>query len=344
MITQKNPPISLDPTPTGLDPGELFPCPWEARVSPDAEKARRHTLGWLTRFGIITGERQRGYVDAMRLDLYAARVAPYLRGAELELFCNWIVFTTQLDDHLSTDQPSTIAPLVHDLVAVLDHDDPHCLPAAPGPFLRAWADLWKRCQHIPQPWRRQLADLWAQWAEAYLTEARLRAGRLWPSIDRQRQLVRITSAALPFPRLSDHLAGLHVPDRLLNSHHVTGMRMLVPDHTMAVNDVYSADREAAEGDHLNAVFITEHEWGCSREEAVRAVADRARETLQHYQHLESSLFLAAQALDATSAEQDQLTDMARHLRHWFSGNLAWHQHDTHRYATGIQQLATPHAL
>lgn len=164
MIAQTNEAIEIAQVPTTVDLHALFWCPYESRVSPDVEHARRHTLAWLTKAGIITGPAQRGYVDAMRLDLYATRVAPMLNGPALNLFCDWIVFTPQLDDHLSTDDPATIHDLVYDLTAVLDHDDPHRVPPGPDPFLPAFADLWERCQHIAQPWRRQLADLWGPMA------------------------------------------------------------------------------------------------------------------------------------------------------------------------------------
>jgi hypothetical protein len=338
VITQDNPPINLDPTPTRLKIRELFWCPYEVQVSPDAEWARQQTLAWLTDFRIITHPRQRTYVDAMRLDIFAARCAPQLRRTELELFTNWIVYATQFDDHINTDDPSTIEDTIRQLVAVLDHDDPDRAQSSTDAFIPVFGNLWQRCQGIDQPWRRQLADRWAQWLEAYLTEASLRQQRLWPSLARYREIVRVTSAALPFPLLSDHLAGLYVPDRLLNSSAVTAMRALIPDHTMAVNDVFSARREAASGDHLNSVFITEREYGCTRDEAVRSVIDRANDALRHFQYLEAHLDDLCGHLNASDIERTQLRRMTCYLRHWFSGNLAWHTTDTDRFNTDICQL------
>ncbi|MER5784290.1 terpene synthase family protein [Streptomyces mobaraensis] len=97
----------------------------------------------------------------------------------------------------------------------------------------------RRQQRTPLPWRH-----WGQWVEAYPTEASWRHARLWPSPTRFREFVRSTSAAPAFPLLSDHLSGLYLRASVLNSSFVTALRALVPDHTMAVDDVYSARREA----------------------------------------------------------------------------------------------------
>ncbi|MFE4670779.1 hypothetical protein ACFRI7_38270 [Streptomyces sp. NPDC056716] len=340
MITQVNTAIRIDPTPSTLDPRHLFRCPYPSQISPTAEQARQHTLDWLTNQHIINSTRQRSYVDAMRLDLYAARCAPQLDDEKLELFCDWIIYTTQLDDHVDSDDPAAIDATIRHLVAILDHDDPDQAQSDKDVFVVAFGDLWRRCQVIDQPWRRQLADRWAQWLEAYLTEASWRRDKLWPSLARYREIVRITSAALPFPLLSDHLSGLYLPDRILNSSPITTMRALIPDHTMAVNDVFSAPREALTNDHLNAVFIIQHEYGCTRDEAVQAVVASADDALRHFQYLEACLPALCRDLPATPTEQADTLRMASNLKHWFSGNLAWHQHDTARYANGIQPLGT----
>ncbi|MFD9335774.1 hypothetical protein ACFWBF_15385 [Streptomyces sp. NPDC060028] len=342
MITQKNLVIDIPPAGTTAPPdvAGLLWCPITPAVSPDAEAARAHTLTWLTRAGIITSQSQRTYVDAMRLDLYAARVAPTLRGPSLDLFCDWIVYTTQLDDHLGTDDPDTIHPTVRRLVDVLDHDDPELACKSDDPFVLALGELWEQCQPIPQPWRRQLADGWSQWIEAYLTEATWRRDRLWPSLARYRETLRTTSAAVPFTRLSEHLAGLYLPDPVLNSSTITAMRALVPDHTMAVNDIHSARREAAAGDHLNGVFITQHEYGCTRDEAVHSLVDRANETMRHFHRLTLTLPDASTDLALNAEECGAVQTWSRLLGHWLRGNLDWHQQDTHRYHADIQPLGT----
>ncbi|RLU81830.1 hypothetical protein CTZ27_32020 [Streptomyces griseocarneus] len=338
MIEQHNGTIRIPRGGGTVDVPSLFVSPYPSDVSPDVEHARRHTLAWLTRRGIITDREQAAYVDAMRLDMYAARVAPQLTGAELNLFTDWIVYTTQLDDHVDTDDPARIEPVIRAMVAILDHDDPGRGARSPDVFVAAFADLWSGCQHIPQPWRAQMADRWAQWLEAYLMEAGLRRDRLWPSAARYRETVRWTSAAVAFPLLSDHLSGLYVPDRLLNSSEVTVMRALVPDHTMAVNDAFSAWREETAGDHLNSVFVLQHEYGLSRDEALERTGHRAGEVMRHFMHCEDRLPTLCADLDAGEEEQRLLERMSGYLRHWFAGNLAWHVHDTARYRRAIEPL------
>ncbi|MCC2277726.1 hypothetical protein LKL35_20215 [Streptomyces sp. ET3-23] len=338
MITQGDPAIEIPAVPLRTDVRDLLWCPFVPAISPDAAQARAHTLAWLTRAGIITSAPQRAYVDAMRLDLYAARVAPALRGPQLDLFCDWIVFTTQLDDHLDSNDPAAIHPLVRQLVGVLDHDDPDRASAAEDPFVTAFGELWRQCGHIPQPWRRQLADGWAQWIEAYLTEAGWRQARLWPSLARYRYTVRTTSAALPFTLLSELLSGIWLPDRVLNSAALNALRVVVPDHTMAVNDVFGAPREALTGDHLNAVFITEREYRCTRDQAVAMTIDYANAAIRHFLRLVDALPRTCDDLRLTAAERESVRRWVSGLQHWLRGNLDWHTTDTHRYATGIRPL------
>lgn len=337
VLRQVNDPLLVKQQPSTFDPHQLFWCPFESLVSPDAALARRHSLEWLTRFGFINDEDDRRYVDSFQMDRFVAGCAPLLRGSDLELFSDWGMFTVLIDDHLDTDDPSGIRDEVEQLVRILDTDDPDNIAPDASPSVRILADLWRRSQEIPQPWRRQFADRWAQALEAMLVEASWRRDRLWPSFARYLELRRNTITVQALLRLTDHLNGIRLDDRVLNSSGVTGLRVPFIDHFALVNDVYSFPREASRGDHLNSVFVIEKEYGCTRGEAVTMVVRRADDSLRYFLRLEQTLPMTCDDLGLGAEERTEVTRMACSLRHWFRGNLDFYRAGNARYTTGINQ-------
>ncbi|MFF3228814.1 terpene synthase family protein [Nocardia suismassiliense] len=292
----------------------------------------------MSALGIVTDSDALTYVDAMRLDLYAGRCAPRLDGDRLELFCDWVLWTVLLDDHLDGLEPDRLRDRILVLVRLLDRDDPEYLPPDAGPFPRGLSDLWTRMQDMPDRWRLRLADRWSEWLECYLIEADWRARRWWPSPARYLQLRRISSAVHPFLQLTDWLHGTCLDDRILESGQISALRQCVNDHTMDVNDILSHQREHQAGDHLNAVFVLQHAHRCTRTEAITLVAQHATDTLTHHRWLEHNLDVISTDLRATSQERQDITAMAQSLREWIRGNLDWHLHDTGRYAGTLRAL------
>lgn len=72
-----------------------------------------------------------------------------------------------------------------------------------------------------------------------------------------------------------------------------------------VDDLYSFEKEAAQGEPHNMVLVVEHERGCSRSEAVDAVVTMLDE------HLSSFLAAETQLPAALEARSVALTDRAK---------------------------------
>ncbi|WP_333772584.1 terpene synthase family protein [Streptomyces sp. IBSBF 3136] len=238
----------------------------------------------------------------------AGWLAPGAAPAELALLAQWGAFIALVDDGFDRhgQSPEQARAVLYQLLDVLGAADGTRYPASAAPVVRALADLWERTRIAARPgWRQRFLALYRDFAEATVTELRLRTRGERLGLHDYVALRRRTITVLPV---------LAVVERALPAAaDLDGLREAAADIVAWANDLRSAPRELHEGtDNLVGVLARHH--GCSLSQA----AARARGML-------------AERMD----ESDRAAhgERAATIRQVRDGSLAW-QRETHRNPVG----------
>ncbi|MFF8812194.1 isoafricanol synthase [Streptomyces pactum] len=315
----------------------LLEIPVGVAESPDAEAARRHTIGWLRRFGVFPHEAAAAEYDALRLDRLSALFYPGAVGADLDLandLNGWFfVFDDQFDGELGY-RPEAVARLVDSVVAVTREPVASAPPAdraGGNPLLDSFRDLWRRINDGASPvWRDRFRENWCGYLEAHKREARDRTGEPLPSLEALLAVKRHSVGVQPCLDLHERFGGFTLPPQVHGGGPVAAMRQATDDVVIFINDTVSLDKELAAGDVHNSVLLHRELHGGSLDEAVGHVARLANERFRYFEDLAARLpvLLAAQGVPPRVVRH--AVRYADGMRHVMAGSLAWSL-ETSRY-------------
>jgi len=351
----------------GPTPLPEFELPFALRLNPHLDEARRSTLTWARRMGLLSaqpGEPMSEIWDGEKLSgfdfpLCMAGLNPDGSPGELELGSHWLTWGTYWDDLLpavygsrrdyatakaATDRLSLFMPV--------EPADAALGAATPLTALeRALADLWERTAAPMDPSAR--ADFRAA------IEDMLGAG-LWELANHIQNRVPDPVDYLEMRRktfgseLTASLARLRrarrVPPEVFRAGTMRSLDNAAMDYACLLNDLFSYQKEIEfEGDRHNCVLVVQHFLGCDRDQAVAIVSDLMNSRLSQFQHVvaaELPVLCDDFALDDEAREA--VDGYVRHMQNWLAGILNWHR-GCDRYdeaalrkrygATGIAQTA-----
>ncbi|MER7787337.1 isoafricanol synthase [Streptomyces sp. NPDC097640] len=322
--------------PATTGPAALFGFPASDRISPDAEAARRHTIRWLSRYGVFQGDESVAEYDALRFDLLAAHFYPGETGSDLALgndLCGWyFVFDDQFDGELGC-RPQEVSRLVDAVFRVTEEPEDPAGTAAEhtpgGPLVESFRDLWRRIHHgMPRVWRDRFRHHWTEYLLSYHREALGRTGSRPRSVEAVVALRRHSIGVQPCLDLNERFGGYALPEAVHGGFPLAQLRKATDDVVVFTNDIVSLAKELAAGDVHNSVLVQRELAGGTLEEAVRHIARLADARYRWFEDTAARL----PALLA-GAGADTLRHVAHYvdgMRHVMRGNLAW-SFETARY-------------
>ncbi|MGW0512807.1 terpene synthase family protein [Streptomyces olivaceoviridis] len=297
-----------------MDGGPVGQAP--ALCSPDWVHAERQVRAWALRHGLVASEEETRRLARMGHGRMAGWLAPTASAAELGLLAEWGAFIALVDDGFDQNgqPPAQVRAVLGELLEVLGGADGARYPVWAPPAVRALADLWGRTRVAARPgWRQRFLSLYRDFADATVTEMRLRASGKQLGLEEYLVLCRRTITVLPV---------LAVVERALPvAGGLDGLREAAADIVAWANDLRSASRELAEGAE-NLVGVLARHHGCSRSMA----AAHARG------------MLAERMDDFDRAAHGGRSAVIRRVR---DGCLAW-QRETHRNPAGGGHAADAH--
>ncbi|MFB7499650.1 hypothetical protein ACFC09_34070 [Streptomyces sp. NPDC056161] len=248
----------------------VFHLPFAADVSPDADDARRRSLDWCGRRGLVAHpvNRQR----FLRWDIAGLMAAwvPRATGERLDLTVDAVVVATFLDDQFDgplAAQPRRVAAACRAFTDVIASGG--AAPAGAGPLVGAFAQVWRRLAHRASPdWLESTGQHWQWYLNAYAEEAGNRAHRHVPTRAEYFALRRRSGFVYAMLDLSQRAYGFELPPRLYADPTVRRMLDITADVVDTLNDVHSVEKEESRGDLHNLVLVIEHELGCDRDTAI----------------------------------------------------------------------------
>lgn len=276
----------------------LLEPPFPARINQYAAQVARESTRWATEFGLVsTSEAMRRLADANPADL-AGRACPDAPPERLRLLSDlvaWLfAFDDQCDDDDLGDDPSRLAPVVSQLLDVLDllgGAAPPELLATAGPAGAGLHDLCRRIRAQGRPWlllrfAAQLRD----YLLAMLWEAANRERRRVPALAEYLQMRRHTGGVRPSLTLTELAYGGRLDPARYAEPAMFRLDNLATDLICWCNDVFSYDKERRIGrDGHNLVVVLARDTGRTERAALADAADRFNAGLRAYLRLEADL-------------------------------------------------------
>ncbi|MQA26011.1 MAG: hypothetical protein GEU94_11165 [Micromonosporaceae bacterium] len=329
-------------------------CPLPSAFSPHAEAAESHVAEWATRFGLsgaLLGLRKN------RVGHLSAYVHPQASAEAVKVGAVWTAWLFAYDDLLvepirdnDDDQLARVARVQSRILAALSGSPAE--PAAPrkaaaeavtGSIVAAARDIRSSILAVNPSWEPGpfIQDLSAFLCSNLWEIGNSRRGRP-PRIGVYLPMRRQTSAFFPSYRVSAALASVRLPREVSNHLAVRELENMACNYGSWLNDLFSFEREQAEGGVHSLVRIVQREHGCGAQEAAEHVADMCRTEIESYLELKSRL--PEMGLDVTG-------ELKRHLallESWMSGVVEWYQmsprYNERRHTSGTSHPASEAAV
>ncbi|MEW2634359.1 isoafricanol synthase [Streptomyces sp. NPDC048389] len=326
--------------------------PFPARLSPHAERARRHTLQWLQKTDLLAGDASVEEYDALRLERLMAYFYPDATASDLELaadFNAWFfIFDDQFDGRLGT-RPEAIERLVDTLGRTMTiggtHEGeeareahwareaeeargghgteaPHAVSSQP--LVLGFRDIWYRATAgTPRNWQRRFREHWQAYMAAHQGEAANRNADRLPTPEQFLELRRHSIGVQPCLDFTERCGGYALPDDLHGSFPLREMREITGDVVIFVNDIVSLVKELAAGDVNNSVVVLSEQRGCALDEAVEHIAERANARTARFNELAAALPRLLDDMRVPAEVRGHIGHYVEGMGHLMAGNLAW---------------------
>ncbi|WP_143306098.1 terpene synthase family protein [Chitinophaga vietnamensis] len=311
--------------------------PFPSRLNLHVSAAQQHITAWVQEYGLITDERALARFERGRFAWLAARAFPDAALDELCLiadFNTWLfILDDQCDEAPTGKQAAYLRSIMAGLMDIL-HQNKIVTLANGGPLPAALSSIWERMRAISTPaWRLRFIRSMQDYFDSCLWEADNREARIIPSVADYVRMRPYTGALFADVEAIDIIEKIYLPDSLLQ-HALLKRLMLACNNIVCwANDIFSCQKESAQGDVHNLVLVLQHEQQLSLQDALFEAARMHNEEVAIFAALEKLLPL-------TNTELDY--EMLRYvsvLRSWITGNYDWSVLDTGRYGMMVKQPA-----
>nr|WP_042188129.1 geosmin synthase [Kibdelosporangium sp. MJ126-NF4] len=334
-----------------------FYMPYPARLNPNLESTRAHSMAWAREMGMLDAPKPDGGVvwdeDALaRMDyaLMCAYTHPDCDGPTLDLITDWYVWVFFFDDHFLEQFKYS-----RDLVGAREYLDQlerfmtregETPPEPSNPAEAGLADLWART--VPA--------MSADWRERFITSTHnLMVESMWelnninigriPNPIEYIQMRRRVGGAPWSANLVEFTSAAEVPDRFARTRQYEVLTDAFSDAVHLRNDLFSYQREVQEeGENSNAVLVFEKFFDIGTQDAAELVNDLLTSRVQQFENtalVEVPAVLLTE--QATPDEQARFAGYVKGLQDWQSGGHEWHARSS-RYMNEGAITETPTVL
>ncbi|MGW2305230.1 terpene synthase family protein [Streptomyces sp. NPDC001809] len=311
-----------------------FDLPYPLALSPHHAEARRRSLDWAERFGLLDDIWDRPTAEGFDLALCSAGLDPDATPEELELSAEWLTWGTYGDDYYPAvfGRPRNLRGAKEQterLKSCLPVGDPAAGAAfAANPLERSLADLWARtADPMTAEARAQLRHALDVMLDSWLWELHNQAQHRVPDPVDYIEMRRSTFGS----ELTTLMARLRhqevLPPELYRSGTVRALENAVMDYATLINDLFSYQKEIeVEGEVHNGVLVLQTFFGCDYPTAVAMVDDLMRGRLRQYEHLKArEIPLLYEDFGLDAAGRAAFEAYLRELEDWLAGILNWHR-------------------
>jgi germacradienol/geosmin synthase len=328
-----------------------FYLPHPARLNPNLERAREHSLAWARKMGMLDASKPDGEVVwteaallAMDYPLLCAYTHPDCDGDALDLITDWYVWVFFFDDHFlehfkhAHDRAGARAYL--DRLELFMTGDP---PSPENPAEFGLRDLWRRTvPSMSDGWRRRFT----------VSTRNLMVESMWEleNIDEGRianpieyiQMRRRVGGAPWSANLVEYAVRAELPARFAATRPLRVLRDTFADAVHLRNDLFSYQREiGTEGENANAVLVFEKFLDYPTQRAADLVGDLLTSRMQQFEH--TALTEVPALLAGATAAADEAAAVAAYtkgLQDWQSGGHEWHARSSRYMNSRVSRSST----
>jgi hypothetical protein len=192
------------------------------------------------------------------------------------------------------------------------------------PLVVGFRDIWHRATAgRPRSWQRRFRAHWQAYMAAHQGEAAIRNADRLPTLEQFLALRRNSIGVQPCLDFTERCGGYALPDELHGSFPLREMREITGDVVIFVNDIVSLVKELAAGDVNNSVVVLSEQRGCSLDEAVEHIAERANSRTARFGELAAALPGLLDDLGVRAELRGPIDHYVEGMGHLMAGNLAW---------------------
>ncbi|QFY13610.1 germacradienol/geosmin synthase [Nonomuraea phyllanthi] len=308
--------------------------PFQLRLSPHLDAARRDTVAWCRAMGLLdTGvwdERQLVDID---LPLCAAGLHPDAGPKELALASHWLAWGTYGDDYFPVVFGRS-RNLAAARIAVERFSGCMPLDGSPAPppanaMERALADVWARTAGpMPPEHRRELRSAVESMCESWLWELANEIAHRIPDPVDYVEMRRSTFGSDLTMSLARLRHGRRIPREVHDSGPMRALVSAITDCGTLINDIFSYQKEIEfEGELHNCVLVVQSFFDCDYPAALGIVDDLMASRMREFEHIVAhELPVVCDDLGLDADARRDLDAFVDELRDWVSGILNWHRH------------------
>ncbi|MGW4164651.1 terpene synthase family protein [Streptomyces sp. NPDC004788] len=314
-----------------------FDLPYPLTLNPHYAEARRHTVDWAQRMGLLEDIWDRSMAEGFDLALCSAGLDPDATADELKLSADWLSWGTYADDYYpivfgrprnlvaakrQTDRLKSLMPLGDHRTAGAG------VAGALNPLERALVDLWARTTGpMTEAARAELRTALDAMLDSWLWELHNTAQHRVPDPVDYIEMRRSTFGSELTMLLCRLRRDTALPPELFRTGTVRALEGSVMDYGAMINDLFSYQKEIeVEGELHNLMLVVQKFFDCDYPAAVSMVDDLMRGRLRQYEHVKKhEVPLLFQDFGLDAAGRAAFGAYLRELEDWLAGVLNWHR-------------------
>jgi germacradienol/geosmin synthase len=319
-----------------------FYLPYPARLNPNLERARGHSMAWAKDMGMLDAPKPGGGVvwdepALARMDyaLMCAYTHPDCDGPTLDLITDWYTWVFFFDDHFleqfkySRDLAGAKAYLdrLERFMTGPEQQDGETPPEPQNAAEAGLKDLWERTvPAMSDDWRRRfITSTHNLMVESMWELNNIDIGRVANPIE-YIQMRRRVGGAPWSANLVEYAVGAEIPAEIAGTRPMAVLSDTFSDAVHLRNDLFSYQREVREeGENSNAVLVFERFFDIPTQEAAELVNDLLTSRLQQFENT-ALTEVPALLLEHGVPPHQQLgvAAYAKGLQDWQAGGHEWH--------------------
>ncbi|MEV4947758.1 terpene synthase family protein [Streptomyces sp. NPDC053755] len=317
-----------------------FDLPFPLTLSPHHQEAKRLSVEWAERMGLLDDIWDRPMLEGFDFALCSAGLDPDATPEELELSAEWLTWGTYGDDYypLVFGRPRDLAgakECTERLKGCVPVDDPAAGAAlAVTPMERSLADLWTRTTAPMGPGARaQLRQALDRMLDSWMWELHNQAQHRVPDPVDYLEMRHHTFGSDLTMSLCRLRHAHDLPRGIFRSGTVARLEKSASTYACLVNDLFSYQKEIeVEGEVHNGVLVVQKFFDIDYPTAVGMIDDLMRGRLNEFLHAkEHELPVLYADFGLGSQGRAAMEAYVRELEDWLAGILHWHR-EVRRYA------------
>lgn len=313
-----------------------FYMPWQSRRSPHIHVSRQHAVEWAEEMGYFAQGNDAGWSKERfkRTDfaLHAAMFCPEAPKATLDVIADIWAWAFFIDDlfvrqFVQHRDAAAASAFVARLPAFMPPEIG--LGDAPSPgneVERSLADVWSRiAPSMSLGWRRRFAHDLHDMPASWLWELDIAIEERQPTVLEFVEMRRRTFGAAWVLDLIEFASDAEVPDAIYRSRPIRLLNHAFADVLMLHNDVFSVEKEVADGERGNAVLVARDVLRCDLTLAGQVVNHIVNARIRQAEHtMANEVAPLLEAHDLKSRERAGVHAYTQGLRDGMAGDLEWY--------------------